>query len=234
MSEATRYLRLPLSFDPARLAADLHTALSAHWPAHPNSQAYRGNWSSIALRSASGRSDDIIAYEGYAFCDTPLLDACGYFREVVNSFACETKAVRLMGLEAGAHILAHRDHGGSFEDGLARLHIPVQTDPSVMFTLDGEDVHFAAGHTWYMNANCMHAVRNPSLVHRVHLVLDCVPNDWLRGLFEQAGWVPNQPSKYGDPNITDANVHDVIAALRASGTPAGAELADRLAAQCVA
>jgi quercetin dioxygenase-like cupin family protein len=228
MSEATRWLRLPPSFDLERLRADLDIASSRHWRAHYNGQAHRGRWSSIALRSASGQPEDILAYEGVDFADTVLLERCAYFRHVVDSFACEKKAVRLMALAPGAEIKPHRDLGGSLEDGLARLHIPIVTDPAVVFTLDGEELHFSAGGTWYMNANCLHAVRNGSARERVHLVLDCVPNGWLLALFERSGWTPAAAPKYGDPAITDANVGAVIAQLRASSLPAAAALAERL------
>jgi quercetin dioxygenase-like cupin family protein len=228
MSEATRWLRLPPVFDTGGLRADLDTASNLHWQAHYNDRAHRGSWTSIALRSASGEAGDIQAREEAAFADTALLAHCPAFREAVDSFACEKKAVRLMALAPGAEIMPHRDRGGSLEDGLARLHIPIVTDPAVVFTLDGDEVHFSAGATWYMNANCLHAVRNGSARERVHLVLDCVPNAWLLALFEGSGWRPAPPPKYGDPNIDDANVGAVIAALRASGNPAAAPLIAQL------
>jgi len=228
MSDATRWLRLPPVFEPARLQAELDTALASHWQAHYNDRAYRGGWTSIALRSASGAAGDIQAREDADFSDTGLLGCCPYFREVLDSFTCEKKAVRLMALAAGAEIKPHRDRGGSLEDGLARLHIPIVTDPAVLFTLDGEDVHFSAGATWYMNANCLHAVRNGSARERVHLVLDCVPNDWLLALFGRSGWQAAPAPKYGDPNITDANAAAVIARLRASDLPAATALAAHL------
>jgi hypothetical protein len=79
-----------------------------------------------------------------------------------------------------------------------------------------------------MNANCLHAVRNGSARERVHLVLDCVANDWLLALFERSGWQAAPAPKYGDPNITDANAAGVIAELRASGMPAATALAAQL------
>lgn len=224
----TRWLRLAPVFDAGRLRADLDTALALHWRAHYNDQAHAGSWTSIALRSGSGRADDIDAGDNPVFADTPLLARCPYLRQVIDSFACDKQAVRLMALDAGARILPHRDPGGAFEDGLARLHVPIATHPAVLFTLDGEDVHFDAGATWYMNANCLHAVRNDSPFARVHLVLDCVPNPWLRTLFEDAGWRSPPAPAYGDPAITDANVDAVICQLHALGTPAAVALAERL------
>lgn len=226
--DVTRWLRLAPAFDVERLRADLDTALALHWQAHYNDQAHQGSWTSIALRSNSGRPDDIHAGDGPGFIDTPLLLRCPYLRQVIDSFACDKQSVRLMALDAGARIKPHRDPGGAFEDGLARLHVPIATDPAVLFTLDGQDVHFGAGATWYMNASCLHAVRNDSGHVRVHLVLDCVPNPWLRTLFEDAGWRAPPAPKYGDPAINDANVDDVISQLHALGTPAAEAMATRL------
>lgn len=227
-AEPVRYLSLPQAFDLELLRADLDLALAAHWHSHYNNQVHVGQWKGIALRSASGRSDDLHAHGHTSFGDTEALRSCSYFRATIDSFDCDKQSVRLLSLAPGATIGAHRDPGGSIEDGLARLHIPIVTDPAVLFTLDGEDVHFSAGATWYMNANCMHAVRNGAATARVHLVLDCVPNPWLRALFERSGWAPKPPPKYGDPNISDANVGRIIAELRASGRPADNALADTL------
>ncbi len=228
MKESTPWLRLPLSFDTPALMADLELSRASRWRGHYNDQAHAGNWQCVALRSASGRADDIDAREHDDFHDTPLLEHCAFLRQVTDSFLCEKKAVRLMALEAGARILPHRDRGGSIEDGLARIHVPIQTDPAVVFTIDGEDVHFEAGGAWYMNANCLHAVRNDGQRERVHLVLDCVPNPWLAGLFAASGWSPRPAPKYGDPSITDDNVREVIAVLRGAGHATAIAMAARL------
>ena len=95
MSEASRWLRLPPVFDLGRLRADLDTALARHWQAHYNDRAHRGSWTSIALRSASGADGDIQAREDTDFSDTGLFACCPCFREVLDSFECGKKAVRL-------------------------------------------------------------------------------------------------------------------------------------------
>ncbi len=228
--QATRWLRLPPVFAQERLLQDLQQVQQQRWLDHYNQQAHQGAWRCLPLRSAHGATDHILA-EADCFLDTAVLNECPYFQEVLASFACEKTSVRLMSLAAGARILPHRDPGGGFEDGVARLHIPLRTAPEVIFTLDGEELHFAAGQTWYMNANCLHAVRNDSAIERVHLVIDCVPNDWLRAMFCAAGWQPNPPPKYGDPAITDHNVADVIRALRQVPDVASQQLANRLAQQ---
>ncbi|RZJ13310.1 MAG: aspartyl/asparaginyl beta-hydroxylase domain-containing protein [Haliea sp.] len=170
--------------------------------------------------------------ESSTFRDTPVLRQCPYFRQVLARFECEKTSVRLMSLEAGGVIREHRDEAASLEDGMTRLHVPVRTSPPVIFRIDGEQVHFSAGDTWYLNASCLHGVENRSAQSRVHLMLDCITNPWLEQMFQAAGGVLRAPPPYGDPAIDDANVLEVIASLRAGGTGVGARMADQLETTC--
>jgi aspartyl/asparaginyl beta-hydroxylase (cupin superfamily) len=85
-----------------------------------------------------------------------------------------------MRLKAGSSIREHRDYQLGFEDGEVRLHIPVVTNTEVEFVLDGVRSDMKEGECWYHNFNLPHRVANRGTVDRVHLVLDCVVNDWLR------------------------------------------------------
>jgi len=230
LPQATRYLRLPFDFDLARLQQDLRQLRAEQWIDHYHPQAHRQRWSCLPLRSVDGRADHVLANLDANFRDTPLLARCAYFQSVINSFECDTTSVRLMALGPGGRILPHTDAGGGFEDGVARIHIPIISDAAAIFTIDGEEIHFSAGAAWYMNASCLHAVYNGANCSRVHLVLDCVPNPWLRRIFTGAGWRANPPAKYGDPAIHDGNVERIIAGLRIDSTEAGLAMADRLAA----
>ena len=64
-----------------------------------------------------------------------------------------------------------------------RLHVPVVSDPAVDFRVDGQRLELREGETWYVNVNLPHGVENGSPRPRVHLILDCTVNDWLRALF---------------------------------------------------
>lgn len=229
MSSAT-HLKLPLSFDVLRLQEDLARAATSNWIRHFNTRDYVKEWSCISLRSVDGRTDHILPLDNANFQDTEILRQCPYFQHVIAQFACEKTSIRLMSLEAGGEIKEHRDQGTSFEDGITRLHIPIQTTPQVLFRLDGTEVHFSAGDTWYLNANCLHGVRNHSQQARVHLMLDCVSNDWLQQLFLESGWIAPEAARYPDPNINDANVAEVVAALRRGGQPSALLMANELEA----
>lgn len=224
------YLKLPFSFDIAKLQHDLALAVRSPWIKHFNIQAYEKDWSCIPLRSVGGRIDHILPIDSEEFQDTEILEQCAYFREVIAQFQCEKTSIRLMSLATGGVIKEHRDAGSSIEDGITRLHIPIQTTPEVIFTIDHIPVHFSAGDTWYLNASCLHGVRNASQHARVHLMLDCVSNSWLEKVFRQAGWIPRPQARYPDPSIHDGNVAEVIARLRQAGFPAGLVLADELEA----
>ncbi|MCW5651591.1 MAG: aspartyl/asparaginyl beta-hydroxylase domain-containing protein [Ramlibacter sp.] len=226
----TRYLQLPMSFDVERLQADLASVEQSEWIAHFNTRAYENSWSCIPLRSVGGRIDNILPLDGAAFEDTVILERCPYFRQVIDGFQCEKTSIRLMSLEAGGIIREHRDDGASLEDGVTRLHVPIVTSPEVVFRIDGEEVHFSAGATWYLNASCLHAVENRGPAARIHLMIDCISNEWLESIFRSAGWVAREASKYGDPMIRDDNVDEVIASLRMVGSVAAHRMADSLQA----
>jgi hypothetical protein len=224
------WLQLPLRFDVARMQRDSDQFAAEEWISHFNTGAYDHGWSCVPLRSAGGQAGHIMPIDGVAYADTPQLAHCPCLREVLASFACEINAARLLALAPGALIRAHRDAGTSLADGLIRIHIPIHTSPQVLFSIDGESVHFTAGHAWYMDASCLHAVHNEGATPRIHLVLDCITNAWLEALFAAAGFVPKAVHKYGDPGIHDGNVRAIIAQLRLSPSPASLTLAGELAA----
>lgn len=228
-SAPSSWLQLPLTVDVVRMQQESGQFTASDWIPHFNARAYEQGWSCVPLRSAGGEAGHIIPLDGACYRDTPHLARCPYLQEVISSFQCDTGAARLMALAPGAVIHAHRDAGTALMDGLTRIHIPIQTSPQVLFSIDGESVHFTAGHAWYMDASCLHAVENRGTAPRIHLVIDCLTNTWLQALFARAGFVPKAAARYGDPSINDGNVHAVIAQLRASATAATQAMADRLA-----
>lgn len=192
-------LRLPFRFDAARLQEDLARMPPASWVPHFNTRYYEGEWSGVPLRSVGGIEGriypDPTARESYA--DTPALERYPAFREVLSTFQCPIGSARLLKLAAGARIREHTDYNLGFDDGEVRLHIPIVTHPDVAFFLTGRRVVLQPGECWYLDFNLPHRVENPSDVDRVHLVLDCRVDDWLRSVFEEA--VARQP-----PGGTDA------------------------------
>jgi hypothetical protein len=181
-------LQLPLSFDPVLLRRDLDALATTPWTEHFVRQNYEGDWSAIPLRSMAGEKhpirmiySDPVATE---FVDTPFLDACPYFREVIAAFACPVRSVRLMRLTPGSVIKEHTDVDMGVESGSVRIHMPVTTNPDVEFLLNRVRVDMKEGQAWYLRLGDPHAVANRGTTDRVHLVLDLFANDWLMGFFE--------------------------------------------------
>src|SRR4051812_23090136 len=102
-------LQLPPSFDVRLLQADLAAIAPAEFSVHYNARDYAGRWSGVALRSASGSTRELAAVAP-TFRDTPLLDRCPYFRQVLAAFDCPLKSVRLLTLAPGSYIREHSDN----------------------------------------------------------------------------------------------------------------------------
>ena len=181
-------VKLPLEFNPLLLLQELERIPHQLWHAHFNPADYEGNWRVLALYSPTGSSYFILPMlsDNFELRETPIIDQCPYLKEVIESFQCPKQAVRLLKLHAGGTIKEHTDLMLSYDDGLVRLHIPIQTNSAVETYLRKTRVVMKSGECWYLNFNLPHRVLNPSSEDRVHLVIDCVVNFWVRELFALA------------------------------------------------
>ena len=176
--------KLPLSFDSQRLKEDLARFQAEEWIPHFNTSYYEGDWSGISLRAVGGKAGQLYPDPAATdFADTPLLARCPYLQEVLAAFHCPLTSARLLKLAARSNIREHKDYNLGFEDGEMRIHIPVVTNLDVAFFLDGERVIMQEGEAWYLDLNLAHRVENQSATDRIHLVIDCFINDWVRELF---------------------------------------------------
>jgi hypothetical protein len=180
--------RLPLSFDTARMLAELQKVESEiQWHDHPDyTVANTGDWKAVALlssESADANNPESLRYRGRGKAQpTAVLKLCPYLQEVLNAFQTEVHRARLMNLRPGTRITEHRDYGAqrySLERGFIRVHIPLRTHHDVHWKLRGKTIPMLPGEAWYLNVCQPHAVENNSPVMRVHLVLDVKVNDWL-------------------------------------------------------
>lgn len=229
-----KYLQLPFLFDIAAMQNDLASLESQSWKLHYNTQHFEGVWSALPLRSVNGSLHNILAHDAATavFADTELMKSCPALQAIINEFKCEKLGIRLLKLEAGTVIHAHSDRDLYFEEGEIRLHIPIKTNELVEFFLEGEQIKMKEGECWYMNLALLHNINNKSEFDRVHLVMDCVVNDWVKNLFQN----PNISVKKEVPDIVKKG-QDVeskrmmVASLRLLNTPVANELADNLLAE---
>lgn len=79
----------------------------------------------------------------------------------------------LVRLKAGGEIAAHQDLNFSLTHS-HRVHVPIVTNPGVLFTVGDETKHLPAGTVYEINNRRMHSVVNEGSEDRVHLILDFV------------------------------------------------------------
>lgn len=179
----SRY-KLPLAFDAAALKADLERIPAGEWVRHFNRRDYDGEWKGVALRSTTGRANQLFTFaqDPTEAKDTPVLGLCPYFQRVLSAFECPTHAARLLSLAPGSKILEHSDVDLDGEEGLFRIHVPVVTDGRVEFYVGGSRLEMEEGEAWCVDFSLPHRVDNNSDKARVHLVIDCRVNGWLERL----------------------------------------------------
>jgi len=78
-------------------------------------------------------------------------------------------------LKSNRSIPTHIDVGMSLSM-CKRIHIPIVTNDSVIFTVDNEKKNLKTGEMWEINnCKCAHSVENNSDIDRIHLIIDYVP-----------------------------------------------------------
>lgn len=231
----SEFVRLPLRFDAARLAAEIDRFDESDWRPHP--QGFPGN-SALPLIAVGGDP----ANDGVKgpMLPTPHLQACPYLRQVLASFRAVWGRTRLMRLDGDAEATAHVDTHYYWTQH-ARVHVPIVTHPEVRFFCGDAEVHMAAGESWLFDTWRMHNVRNPRPTRRIHLVADTVGSAAFWELAEAGR--RGEPDRYiqhrqdaADPVVTESfNLPEVMtpAELRemialacdtTTGSPAAAEL----------
>ncbi|MCB0648977.1 MAG: aspartyl/asparaginyl beta-hydroxylase domain-containing protein [Saprospiraceae bacterium] len=185
---AIDFLKLPFEFDEQLLLRDLDICQEYVWKDHFNTSDYVGEWKIIALRSTTGESVEITASPAQDYKDTELLSACSYFKKAIDTLECEKESVRLMSLAAGSLIKEHTDNMLTYLEGNFRIHIPIRTEPEVTFFFNKVPVNMKVGEMWYGDFSMPHSIEHLGKFPRVHLVIDCLRNDWSDQLFKNAGF----------------------------------------------
>ncbi|HEY4355430.1 MAG TPA: aspartyl/asparaginyl beta-hydroxylase domain-containing protein [Acidobacteriaceae bacterium] len=177
-----------MSFEPARLHEDLARIPEEVWTEHFNQNDYQGRWSSVSLRSLSGRSNDISApgAEADAFRETPLMEQCPYLQAVVRTFEFPLRAVRLLRLQAGSRVREHIDADLGLAGGELRIHVPMATNDQLEFVVANRQLKLREGEAWYVDFSQPHRIHNGGETDRVHLVIDGQVNDWALALLERS------------------------------------------------
>lgn len=123
---------------------------------------------------------------------TPIRKHFPTLMRLVDRMPGEKDRVRLMRLAPGGGELTRHaditDRDAGVADGkLARLHVPIQTNPDVWFqswNARGEErkLSMALRGLYYLDQRKPHAAKNAGKIERIHLVVDTISGPELRGM----------------------------------------------------
>jgi len=159
------FIKLPFTFDAGVLAEEIGRLPSSAWMDHPSGMA--GNSAAALVSHHGGDNDDF----GGPMAATPHLHQSPYHQQVMTSFGEVLSRSRLMKLAGGNEVAAHVDFNYHWYSRL-RVHVPVITNPDVIFHCADQQVHMTAGDCWIFDSWRWHKVVNASDEDRVHLVID--------------------------------------------------------------
>jgi len=200
------FVQLPLQFDAARLAFEVHALGDQPWRPHP--QKYPGNFA-LPLISAHGNPDsDSIAGP---MRPTPWLAQCPYLMQVMERLGAVWGRTRLMKLSGQAEVTPHADINYYWRDRV-RVHVPVLTRPSVRFICGDAEVNMAPGECWIFDTWREHRVINAADDERIHLVADTVGSETFWDLVGQ-GRTPGRdprPGWHAQPFAPTADSHPAL------------------------
>lgn len=165
MQLAQPFIRLPYRFDAGRLAAEASALEAAAWMPHPS--GLKGN-SAVALISRDGGDNN--DFTGHMEV-TPHLERCAYHQQVMGSLGEVLTRSRLMKLDAACEVSEHVDFNYHWYSRV-RMHIPVITNPDVLFYCGDEVLNMRAGECWIFDNWRRHRVINGGGEDRIHLVID--------------------------------------------------------------
>jgi len=190
------FYRLPLCFDSSRLQWEVERLMGAPWLTHPT--GFAGN-SSLPLVSVAGGANDDFAISG-AMLPTPALGSSPYLRQVLAALGLPITRTRLMRLEPGSLVPWHDDRNFHWFKRM-RFHLPVFTEPEVLFDCGDETVHMPAGEVWTFDNFRPHRVRHGGRSPRIHLVADTRASPSARGLLARSGSAPQHCAFVPDAEV---------------------------------
>ena len=190
---------LSLQFDPLGLQEDYSRIGTGEWVAHFNTHYFSGDWSGIPLHAQpNSRSPLLVGKEPSDYDPSGIKKLYPHLNTVIEAFQCPLRSVRLLKLSAGSIIREHQDYDLGYESGEVRIHVPVLTNPQVEFYLDNKRIVMNSGECWYLDLHRPHRVYNRGSTDRIHLVVDCVLNDWLRDIITNGKPYEGKESSFED------------------------------------
>lgn len=147
---------------------DLNTIRQNVYEVHKNTKTINLLWSIDSLLNPLVKNKKTKEYY--------LFDIDNFLKKIkklyINKYGNgEFKRVILVKLNAKSNIDIHVDFGESLKNSF-RTHIPIVTNPKVIFFVNGIQKNMKEGEIWEINNRKPHMVKNESEHDRIHLILD--------------------------------------------------------------
>jgi hypothetical protein len=192
------FIRLPFAFDAGRLAEEVGALAEGAWMAHPSGM--KGN-SAVALISRGG--DDNDDFDG-KMSVTRHLQSCPYTQQVMAGFDEVLGRSRFMRLAPSCEVSTHVDFNYHWYSRV-RIHIPVITEPEVIFYCADEQVHMKPGECWIFDSWRRHRVVNGGAHDRIHLVIDTAGSSRFWGMVREMEAI----ARDADPAAFEAGIRRI-------------------------
>lgn len=174
--------KLKDDLDATRLKQEVDAVLANYKEAVQFGEYHDGGWKAVSLKALDGKYWVDHAELDGNYQKTEAIRLTPYAESLIDEMQCEVEIARFLRLEPKQHIYWHMDPL-SINHKVARLHIPIVTNDLLEFQISHEDLTWKPGELWYGDFSFPHRLYNGDDQSRIHLVLDCVVNDWLRSLF---------------------------------------------------
>lgn len=93
-----------------------------------------------------------------------------------NGRVAKSNIVRL---DAGCFIPEHSDNF-EYLRMVHRFHIPILTNPDVIFKVGEESINMKEGECFEIDVSLLHSVWNNGSTPRIHLIIDIMPNEFIK------------------------------------------------------
>jgi hypothetical protein len=209
-------IRLPFQFDAPRLYAEIKQLSSKSFREIPSS--YISAQGLYGLNLLIADIDAALKKEKFRLVPNPCLASMPYVADVLHTLDCKKNLARIHKLQPNAHIRPHQDGNMNIPNGVFRIHIPVSCGRGSVFTIENERINMNSGECWYLDVSLLHEVRNLDDEERIHLVMDCVRNDWWDNIFKELGIVDQLDNPYARFNISELiQMRDSLSSMEGDG-----------------
>jgi aspartyl/asparaginyl beta-hydroxylase (cupin superfamily) len=141
-----------------------------------HSQSWKPVWEDGSYADDKWREIKVIT----DYKDTDFYKLFPELDKVKSFFKSDIISMMFYSMTPGAEIHPHRDMIGNVGWGGLRFHIPIQTNPNLIFKVSNKRVIMNVGELWALDTSYLHAVSNKGDTERIHLVFDIKVNEWVK------------------------------------------------------